>query len=81
MTSLPVFNGGPAVSQRSNTSEGGPNVIQKLRPVAPRSVSFKAEHQASQIQVPQLNDALAPNLQNMEETQHQVDRRKLNVDP
>ena len=81
MTSLPVFNEGPAVSQRSNTSEGGPKVIHKLRPGVPRSVSFKAEHQTSQNQVPKLNDAIAPNLQSMEETQHQVDRRKLNVDP
>jgi hypothetical protein len=81
MTSLSFFNEGPAVSQLPKTSEGGANVTQKLRPVAPRSVSFKAEHQTSQNKVPQLNDAFAPNLQSMEEIQHQVDRRKLNVDP
>jgi hypothetical protein len=82
MTSLPFFNEGPVVSQRPNTSDGGPKATQKLKtPVAPHSVSFKAEHQASQNQVPPLNDAFVPNLQNMEEKQHQVDRRKLNVDP
>ena len=79
---LPFFNEGPAVSQHPNTSDGGPNTTQKLkRPAPPRTVLFKAEHQASQNQVPRLNDAFAPNLQNMEETQHKVDRRKLNVDP
>jgi hypothetical protein len=80
MTSLPFFNEGPAVSQRPNTSDGGPNATKKLRPVPPRNVSFKTERQASQSQLPQLNDTFAPNLQNMGEAQHQVDRRKLNVD-
>jgi hypothetical protein len=63
-------------------SNGGLSATQKpKRPVPLGSISFKAEHQASQNQVPHLMDAFAPNLQNMEETQHQVDRRKLNVDP
>jgi hypothetical protein len=82
MASLSFFNEDPSAWQHPNTSDGGPSGTQKLkRPVAPRNVSFKSEHQASQNQVPRLHDAVAPKPRNTEETQQLVDRHKLNVDP
>jgi hypothetical protein len=82
MASLSFFNEDPAVRQRPNTSDGGPSGGQKLkRPVGPRNVSFKSEHQVSQDRVPRLYEAFAPEPRNIKETQQQVDRHKLNVDP